>query len=379
MPASRFETLHETANVTTVRILRQEGPLPPTSEPELPPRPPPWPAAPVCAHLKPARSFRVRKEGPNKGRQFFCCARPIGDFEKCGLFLWADEFDPRTYAPPEVERPVPDPGVTREALLARLAVTGEECAQIRCADQRSELWFSARTGRLTASNFGAAAELNKHCSRRDLVRQMLWPHCFTGNCMTRWGTVMEDVCCRDFEQYYRQDRGLPGMRVEESGLILTPEMPWLGTSPDGLVHDNSGGQDRLVALLEIKTPYTLKGMTDPTPDGFYPFCDVPGADRPDSPNPRQLPVPPYYYCQVQGNMAQLGLRNCFFVVWTPAGMQVTRLKFHPGWWGDTLLPRLHEFYHGHYLPAAVAHVRGELAPGCTEPEGASSSDEDAGY
>ena len=106
--------------------------------------------------------------------------------------MWEDEFDSATYARPDVT--LPDPPVmqiTREDLLQRLKLTDEEIEQARFAEQRSDIWFKAREGRLTASNFGAAAELNKHCSRRDLVRQMIWPHCFTGNEMTQWGTVME--------------------------------------------------------------------------------------------------------------------------------------------------------------------------------------------
>ena len=82
--------------------------------------------------------------------------------------MWKDEHDPAAYRPPEVEPAEPDPHATRESLLARLRVTPEECAAIRTAEQRSELWFRARTGRLTASNFGAAACLNKHCTRREL-------------------------------------------------------------------------------------------------------------------------------------------------------------------------------------------------------------------
>ncbi|VEN63039.1 unnamed protein product, partial [Callosobruchus maculatus] len=33
----------------------------------------------------------VNKEGPNKGRQFYCCPKPIG--EGCKFFKWADESD----------------------------------------------------------------------------------------------------------------------------------------------------------------------------------------------------------------------------------------------------------------------------------------------
>ena len=37
----------------------------------------------------PAASRTVRKDGPNKGRDFFCCSKPQGD--QCGFFKFADE------------------------------------------------------------------------------------------------------------------------------------------------------------------------------------------------------------------------------------------------------------------------------------------------
>ena len=173
-----------------------------------------------------------------------------------------------------------------------------------------------------------------------------------------------DVCCRDFVSYYRDVRGLEGFRVEESGLHISRAYPWCGTSPDGIVWQG----DNRVALLEIKTPYTLTDQNEPGPDNFYPFADVPGADRPGCPNPPRLPVPPYYWCQVQGNMHNLGLALCFFVVWTPFGMQISRFRYDQVWCEKYLFPSLHEFYFNHYLPVAVQHANGHIKPGCTAPE-----------
>ena len=43
----------------------------------------------ACNCGMPAASRTVRKEGPNKGRDFFCCSKPQG--EQCGFFKFADE------------------------------------------------------------------------------------------------------------------------------------------------------------------------------------------------------------------------------------------------------------------------------------------------
>ncbi|CAM9932316.1 unnamed protein product, partial [Phaeothamnion confervicola] len=49
--------------------------------------------APNCpGHSEPCRRLIVQKEGPNKGREFFKCAKPA-DSDPCEFFQWADEND----------------------------------------------------------------------------------------------------------------------------------------------------------------------------------------------------------------------------------------------------------------------------------------------
>jgi AP endonuclease-2 len=63
---------------------------------------------PLCTvHQEPAKEFRVNKPGPNKGRTFYLCARPVGPgydkgrYErlreevdhryKCNFFMWTSD------------------------------------------------------------------------------------------------------------------------------------------------------------------------------------------------------------------------------------------------------------------------------------------------
>ena len=48
---------------------------------------------PLCLHRKPSRLLRVKKEGPNKDRCFFCCAEKRQD-NKCQFFEWFKGPDP---------------------------------------------------------------------------------------------------------------------------------------------------------------------------------------------------------------------------------------------------------------------------------------------
>ena len=46
-----------------------------------------------------------------------------------------------------------------------------------------------------------------------------------------------------------------GFNVRCCGLVVNPSLPWLGASPDGLVHDPS---EPSFGLLEVKCPYTQR-------------------------------------------------------------------------------------------------------------------------
>lgn len=48
-----------------------------------------------CGHNEDAKLLEVKKEGPNKGKKFYACARKQGD--QCEFFEWVDKPAPRTH------------------------------------------------------------------------------------------------------------------------------------------------------------------------------------------------------------------------------------------------------------------------------------------
>jgi len=44
------------------------------------------PSAMICHCMVPSNRLTVGKEGPNKGKEFWVCAKPQGD--QCGFFEW---------------------------------------------------------------------------------------------------------------------------------------------------------------------------------------------------------------------------------------------------------------------------------------------------
>lgn len=249
-----------------------------------------------------------------------------------------------TAPPPPPPAPVEPPAkrvvtvrIDTSEWLNRLHVTPEQADEIRLYEQGSDAWLKSRVGRLTASNFGAASGVNKYTSPKQLLKQMLWGE-FKGNAATRYGSEHEDIARNEYIQV-KQANGV-NLTVLETGLVINPARPWMGNSPDGLIDITHADGSVERGLLEIKCPYRQQ---------FY---------SPD-------PVPTYYYAQIQGTMGNLQLPWCDFVVWTPTGIQITRVPFDAPYWEQRLLPALTTFYFDMYVPLAVAKENGELEEGQT--------------
>ena len=168
--------------------------------------------------------------------------------------------------------------------------------------QGTPAWFSARKGKLTASNFGAAAGVNPYCSRRKALKLANGSETFTGNEACTWGTKNERNAIKDYMVR-------TGNVVVSKGFYTHPDHPWIGGSPDGLVGTEG--------MIEVKCP-------------FY-------VQRPHE----RIPV--YYYCQVNGLMEILDRQWCDFISWTPTAMRIYRVYRDPDCWAY-LLERYSTFY-----------------------------------
>lgn len=108
--------------------------------------------------------------------------------------------------------------------------------------QRSEEWFAARKGRITASLAAGCLGLDPYCSPRKAWKQITTGGAGAPNRAMLWGVINEGTCRAAYEEE-------TGNLAFETGFWVHPEYPWLGASPDGLVLPNG--------LLECKCPYKL--------------------------------------------------------------------------------------------------------------------------
>ena len=117
-------------------------------------------------------------------------------------------------------------------------------------EQRSDAWFSARLGKVTASRVAdviAKTKSGYSASRDNYMAQLICERLtgqqgesFTNAAMT-WGTETEPLARSAFEAY-------ADVMVEEVGFVPHPLIEMSGASPDGLVG--------LFGMLEIKCPNT---------------------------------------------------------------------------------------------------------------------------
>lgn len=123
--------------------------------------------------------------------------------------------------------------------------------------QRTEEWFAARCGKMTASKAAAAFAVSKRDGKplqaaKDCIHEIAVER-LTGmpvqhfeNAAMLWGTEHEDEARAAYECE-------TGNIVKEVGFIEHPSVPGLGASPDGLI-----GSD---GLLEIKCPSSITHLS----------------------------------------------------------------------------------------------------------------------
>jgi len=217
--------------------------------------------------------------------------------------------------------------------VSKMHVSPEERNKIMNYAQKSAEWLLARKGRVTASVVAVFVGHDPYKSQMSGLKSTLWDT-FKGNVYTRWGNDHEDDGRQVFERYIKQEmakRGEPHeqFQITETGLIVSPEHPWIGVSPDGLCWVG----DELVFGLEIKCPQKMYDQ-----------------------------IPPQYYDQIQLTMAVLHIPTWYFVVWTPTITKIDRYEFDEAYWSTILLPNLERFYMCEYAPRLLLKEQGLLQP-----------------
>ncbi len=167
------------------------------------------------------------------------------------------------------------------------------------ASQRSEEWYTARLGKVTASKMIDVLAASSSQTRKNYMLQLI-------------AERISGMSAEDFYVSKEMQRGIDledtartmfflesNIDVKEAGFFTDIDIPWLGASPDGLTSD--GG------LIEIKCPKTSTHIS----------YHLEGR------------CPPRYYAQVQCQLSVTGLAHAYFVSYddrVPEHLQLFSVK-----------------------------------------------------
>lgn len=144
---------------------------------------------------------------------------------------------------PDISLPTPTERVNQSFNL-------EEARKIQVATKAQavcEKWHKDCEGRLTASNFGKILKRKK--VTEEFIQSMYYPKPFTSKA-TSYGTASEPKAKELYQDIYSS------RHVHDAGLMLQPELPILGATPDAIICD-----DGETGLLEIKCPFGSRDIT----------------------------------------------------------------------------------------------------------------------
>ena len=142
---------------------------------------------------------------------------------------------------------------TKDKIKQVVAVSLEQCQFIEAQTRglsSSNIWFHERSKRVTASIFGRIMNRREQIFPASIIdtitKRRDGKKIFSAS--LEWGNEKEKVAL----DMYKKSNCKHDLEIVESGLIINPQWPWLGASPDGVLVSNG----RVVGGIEIKCPFS---------------------------------------------------------------------------------------------------------------------------
>ena len=125
---------------------------------------------------------------------------------------------------------------------------------------KSKVWFSMRTGRITASRFKAASHTDPLSPSISLIKSICYPELSKfRTAATEWGCVHEQNAREKYIQVSKMAHN--HFEVHDSGLFIHTEFPFIGASPDGLVTCICCSEGILEVKVCCEMPYIIPVRT----------------------------------------------------------------------------------------------------------------------
>ena len=130
----------------------------------------------------------------------------------------------------------------------------EKVEQATRSQSHSKLWFKYRAGRITASQMKAVCHTDPGNPAQSLIKAICYPEAISfTTAATKWGCKHE----KQAREMYLIVNKLKhhDLSVTDSGLVINPQWPFIGASPDGVINCTCCGK----GVIEIKCPYCHRG------------------------------------------------------------------------------------------------------------------------
>ena len=209
---------------------------------------------------------------------------------------------------------------------------------------KSKLWFKYRAGRITASRLKAVCHTDARNPSKALVKSICYPEAFQFTSkQTAWGCKHEKAAKEAYEKKMKDTH--TEFLVNDSGLVINPQWPCFGASPDGMVSCKCCGK----GVLEIKCPYCYRNEAIEVAAADKKFCLKTNSDGLLCIDPEHS-----YYYQIQCQLFVCDLEYCDFCVCTftskeAPDLHIQRIKKDQEFW-DTCKSTAMEFFKTCILP-----------------------------
>lgn len=190
----------------------------------------------------------------------------------------------------------------------------------------NELWHKIRKGKITASRVGTIVKRKQITEK--FVSDYKFPKDISKFPALHWGTTKESSAKHDYA-------AITGNSVRDCGIFVSKECDWIAGTPDGLVRDTNDGTD---GIMEIKCPYSIR-----TQHPLFCFKKLAFTD-----NRGKLRRNHNYHYQIQTQLYASEYTWCDFVIWTPVGLHVERIKKDDSFMTNHVIPKLHHFFTEHF-------------------------------
>ncbi|XP_033635761.1 uncharacterized protein LOC117296806 isoform X2 [Asterias rubens] len=171
----------------------------------------------------------------------------------------------------------------------------------------------------------------RYVGKIELVGGFCDPYIIPLDRMTSWGCDHERTAR---EAYFKVTASKhSSFSINDAGLFINPDTPFIGATPDGLVHCDCCGD----GVLEVKCPYSKKDVPMET------ACADPSFYLSTSDQGTQLKENHQYYYQIQTQLHSTKRKYCDFVVWIPSQIHIQRIEFNANFF-KCILEKVSSFY-----------------------------------